>query len=96
MNNWKLKKSLVVPKEKENITHYNKSLKNLNQFKKKKKKKIKQSHVSIKKKLKIIEQCCKDPKKKGPSPLRIVIPCPSNQAQTIEFLREWVFNSSAM
>jgi len=37
-----------------------------------------------------------DPKKKGPSPLRIVIPCPSNQAQTIEFLREWVFKSSAM
>ena len=36
--NLKLEKSLVVPKEKENITHYNKSLKNLNQFKKKKKK----------------------------------------------------------
>ena len=91
----KLKKSLVVPKEKENITHYNKNLKNLNQFKKIK---INQTPPSFfkKKKLKIIEWCGKDPKKKGSSLLRIVIPCPSNQAQTIEFLREWVFKSCAM
>jgi len=54
--NLKLKKSLVVPKEKENITHYNKNLKNLNQFKKIK---INQTPPSFfkKKKLKIIERC---------------------------------------
>ena len=32
----------------------------------------------------------------SPSSLRIVVPCPSNQAQTIKFLREWVKNSSAI
>ena len=31
---------------------------------------------------------CKDSKNKSPSPLRSVVPCPSNQAQTIEFLIE--------
>ena len=39
---------------------------------------------------------CKDYKKKSPSPPIIVEPCPSNQAQTINFLRDWVSNSSAM
>ena len=39
---------------------------------------------------------CKDSKNKSPSPLRSVVPCPSNQAQTIEFLIEWVTNSSAI
>ena len=29
---------------------------------------------------------CKYSEDKGPRPLRTVVPCPSNQAQTIEFL----------
>ena len=42
------------------------------------------------------QEYCRDAESKGLSPSRTVVPYPSNQAQTIEFLREWVTYSSAI
>ena len=39
---------------------------------------------------------CRNSESKGSSPPRPMVHCPSNQAQTIEFLREWVTNLSAI